>query len=122
MKVLRLIIKIIIILGLIVGVFFAVLKQRNRTCEHIEVALQYEGRECPLSKAEVLSQLSLHHVEVEGVSVKDLDLAAVYKVLEKNPYIDTIYPIYFTGNTMNLELKLTEFKHISVCIKNFQML
>lgn len=109
MKVLRLVIKMVIILGLAVGVFFAILQQRNRACERIEVALLYDGQKCPLTEAEVLQQLAAHHVEVEGTAIKDLDLAAVYKVLEMNPYVDSIYPIYFSGSTMQVELKLTEF-------------
>lgn len=99
----------LILCGVVVLCVMGYRAQRNSVCRKIEVSVSYQGENKPFDENDVLGLLDSNRIRVVGEEKHNVDLAAVYDVLGKVPFVKTIKPVYFSGNQLNIEIELHRF-------------
>ncbi|MCQ2285465.1 MAG: hypothetical protein MJZ76_01150 [Bacteroidales bacterium] len=107
-KYVRPVLILLLLCGVITICVVAMIHQRNRSCEKVEVTLSYQGEHKPISEKEVLAVLNKAGVSTVGVAERDIDYHAIYEVLGENKYIKTVKPVFFIGNVLHIDVELYE--------------
>lgn len=92
--------------GVITLSVLAFLHQRKRICEEIAVTISYDGEHKPVTEKEVTALIERSGIKALGIEEHMVDMAALYDTLGHIPFVKTVKPIYFSGNTLNINLEL----------------
>ncbi len=102
----RSLLMLLLFVGVVVLAVVAYLKQRKSVCEEVAVKIEYAGSHKPMTEKEIIDMVEHSGIKTVGLEKHTVNLAALYDMLGKISFVKTVKPIYFSGNTLNIDLEL----------------
>lgn len=109
MRYVKAITRIILIISVLIIIIWAIVSVPKHQCESITVAPHTQNESLVLGQAEVERMLSADSIAILGMPMKDIDVAAITRLLSANPYVEKVNFIHFSGSRLVVDYTL---KHI----------
>jgi len=106
MKIFKFIASFLLILGILSLMIWAAVKSNDQTCKDISVVIHASGENKLLSKSDVLAILKQNNIEWEEKKMKEIDLAAIHKILTDENYVKEVNKVHFSGSKLQIEITL----------------
>lgn len=104
----KVLLRILLLLGLVVYLAFAVTKFNNpretRVCSALNVVIKDSAKAAFITQSEIRSILSKAGVSPLGRNMSDIDCARIEKVLSKNPFINHVVCYKTAGGQVVLDV------------------
>jgi len=96
----------LLILGILVLMIWAMVKENDQTCTGISIVIRASEEPTLITKSDVLTILQQNNVEWDGEKMKEIDLASVHNILTHENYIKTVDKVHFSGSKLQIEITL----------------
>lgn len=106
MKVFKRIVRILLILILLVGVVSAFILLPKQKCEQIKTVASTENESLLVGQADIEKMLAEADCKIVGEIKKDVDLTKIASVIKKNPFIESVDFVHFSGKTLVIDYTL----------------
>jgi len=106
MKIFKFIASFLLILGIFALMVWAMVKENDQTCTGISVIIHASGEPKLTTKSDVLTILKQNNTEWEGKKMKEIDLASIHKILDRENYIKAVDKVLFSGSKLQIEVTL----------------
>lgn len=94
MKIFKIILKTLLLIGTLAYLIFALVKVSRPTeemvCTGVEIQIADSGQICLIDKAAIENYLTKQKISPKGRTLADVDIKGVEAKLSANPYIDTV--------------------------------
>lgn len=97
---------LILLIAVVAGVVIAIVCLRPKTCERVEVRLEYTGEDTLLTRQEVLSILKSHGLQLVGSAPGQLRRADVENALRTNVWFDSLLNLTPVGSTLMMDIRV----------------
>lgn len=95
-----------LLIAVAAGVVIAIVCLRPKTCERVEVRLEYTGADTLLTPQEVLSILNSHGIQLVGSAPGQLHRADVENALRTNVWFDSLLNLTPVGSTLMMDIRV----------------
>ena len=106
MKIFKFIASFLLILGILVLLIWAIIKEDAQTCTGISVVINASEDSKLITKSDVLAILKQNNTEWEGKKIKEIELSAIHKILAQEDYIKSVDKVHFSGSKLQIEVTL----------------
>ena len=106
MKIVKFIASILVFLGISILMIWAIVKSNDQTCNQISILIHAAENSKLITESDVLHILKQNHIEWEGKTIKEIDLASVNEILAKENYIKSVDKVHFLSSKLQIEVTL----------------
>lgn len=106
MRYFKAITRIILVVSVLTIVIVAMVRIPQRRCETIQVKAHTLNESVLLTQSDVEQMLAEKEISIIGKKIKDVDLTKVAELLERNPFIEKINFIHFSGKRLLIDYDL----------------
>ena len=106
MRYVKAITRIILIISVLVIIIWAIVAVPKHQCESITVAPHTQNESMVLGQADVERLLTADSIAILGMPMKDIDVAAITRLLSSNPYVEKVNFIHFSGRRLVVDYTL----------------
>lgn len=106
MKVFKFVARIVLIITVLVVVVLAMVKVPKQQCNRVLVTPHTQNESVVLTESDVMEMIHDAGIETIGVKVKDVDVAAIQHLLQKNPYVKEVNFVHFAGPKLMIDYTL----------------
>ena len=97
---------LLLLIAVAAGVVIAIVCLRPKTCERVEVRLEYTGADTLLTRQEVLSILDRQGVRLVGTAPGQLHRTDVENALRTNVWFDSLLTLTPVGSTLMMDIRV----------------
>jgi cell division protein FtsQ len=108
MKTLKLLLKIALAVGIIVVAIVAAVVMKNRNCEDIKISFFPPVENTIIASTDILTELTKHGLDPRHKKIKEIRTDSITKRLNQNLYVQEVKGVYFSGNTLHIDLVLQQ--------------
>ena len=108
MKIIKIIISFLLVLGILILMVWAALKSNDQNCTDISIVIHSPEKSELLTKSDISNILKQHKISWEGKTIKEINLTAIHKILAQENYIKTVDKVHFLGSKLQIEVTLYE--------------
>jgi hypothetical protein len=106
MKIVKIIASFLLFLGILVLMVWAIIKSKDQTCTDIAIIINSSEELQLLNKSDVLHILEQNNAIWKEKAIKEIDLAAIHKILAEENYIKSVDKVLFLGKKLQIEVTL----------------
>jgi len=106
MKIIKITVSFLLVLGIIVLLIWTALKSNDQNCTEISVVIHAPEKSELLTESDVLNILKHHNISWEGKTIKEIKLPTIHKILTQENYIKTVDKLLFLGSKLHIEVTL----------------
>ena len=109
MKILKIILQTLLLLGTLAYIVFAIVKVSRPTEEMVCTGVEYQiadsGSTALINKAEIERYLAKYKISPKGRTLADIDICGIEAKLSSNPYIDTVTVFHTATGKLCIRVK-----------------
>jgi len=106
MKIVKFVASFLLFLGILVLMFWTIIKSKDQTCNQISILINGSEKSQLLTKPDVLHALKQNKIEWEEKAIKEIDLLTIHKILAKENYVKSVDKVHFLGSKLQIEVTL----------------
>jgi cell division protein FtsQ len=106
MKIIKIIISFLLVLGILILMVWAALKSNDQNCTDISIVIHSPEKSELLTKSDISNILKHHNISYEEKTIKEIDLEAIHKILAQENYIQKVDKVHFLGSKLQIEVTL----------------
>ena len=106
MKIVKIVASFVLILSILALAVWAGIRANDQTCTGISIVIHAPENPELLSKSDISNILKQQHTKWEGEKIKEIDLAAIHKILAQENYIKSVDKVHFSGSNLQIEVTL----------------
>ena len=95
-----------LLIAVTAGVVIAIVCLRPKTCERVEVRLEYPGSDTLLTPQEVLAIINSHGLQIVGSAPGQLRRSEVENALRSNVWFDSLLTLTPVGSTLVMDIRV----------------
>ena len=95
-----------LLIAVTAGVVIAIMCLRPKTCERVEVRLEYPGSDTLLTPQEVLAIINSHGLQMVGSAPGQLRRSEVENALRSNVWFDSLLTLTPVGSTLVMDIRV----------------
>lgn len=97
---------VLLLVAVTAGVVLTLVFLRPKTCERVEVRLQFTGNDTLLTSGEVLGILKEKGIQLVGIAPGKLRRVEIENALRTNVWFDSLLNLTPVGNTLRMEVRV----------------
>jgi len=106
MKIFKITVYFLLILGILALLMWAGIKAKKQTCTGISIVVRAAKNSELLTKSDILNILKQNNFEWEGKMIEEIKRPSIKKILAQENYIKSVDNVYFLGSKLQIEVSL----------------